>query len=98
MFWKFPLGLWFAPKKDGLFIVKFQGRIKYVGIAFTSETGGHIKKTLKTLFKRDNQSPGFMYTNSDLCSVKYLPMQSYDQAKVKMQALKEKYKKHLIKD
>ncbi|MEC9485389.1 MAG: hypothetical protein UMR38_05900 [Candidatus Izemoplasma sp.] len=97
MYWKFPLGKWFAPRKDGLYIVKMQGRVKYIGIAFKNQTGRNIKQDVKYHFNHENTDADFMYTFRQLCSVKTIPMDSYEAAEVEQQRLKETYQKHLVK-
>jgi excinuclease UvrABC nuclease subunit len=95
MYWKYPFGLWFAPKKDGVYAVRHQGRVSYIGIAFEKETGKNIKKDLKYKFKRQDSPVPFMFSTKELCSVKFIPMDNYEAALQEKQRLIEKHKKHL---
>jgi hypothetical protein len=95
MFWKYPFSKWLAPKKDGLYIVKHQGRVYHVGLAFKKESGKNIKQQLRYHYHNQATPVAFMYDNKELTSVKFLPMDNYDQALKLREELYEKYKKRV---
>lgn len=95
MFWKYPIAQWISPRKDGLYIVKHQGRVRHIGIAFKEETGKNIKQQLRYHFHNQSTEVTFMYDNKDLCSVRFLPMTNYEEAKKTREELYEKYNKYV---
>lgn len=95
MFIKYPFSKWFAPKKDGLYIVKHQGRVYHVGIAFSKETGKNLKQQVKYHYTNQKTEIDWMYDNRDLTSVKFLPMDNYEEAVKAREELYKKYEKRV---
>lgn len=95
MFWKFPFAKWFAPRKNGLYIVKHQGKVKHIGIAFKTETGKNIKQQVKYHYNNEKSKITWMHDNKDMTSIKYIPMENFEEAKTKREAMYEVYKKRV---
>lgn len=93
MYKKYPFALLLAPKKDGLYVVKHQGKVRYIGIAFKGESGKNIKEELKYHYKNQKTEIAFMYDNPELTSVLHLPMGSYEAALEERQRLILKHQK-----
>lgn len=93
MYKKYPFGLLMAPKKDGLYVVKHQGKVRYIGLAFKKETGKNIKEDLKYHYKNQNSEIAFMYDNPELTSVHHIPMESYEFAISERQRIILKHEK-----
>lgn len=91
MYLKYPFSKWFAPKKDGLYIVKHQGRVRHVGIAFKSETGKDLKQQVNYHYKNEKTEIEWMYDNRELTSISFKPMDNYAEATAEREEL---YKKH----
>lgn len=95
MYLKYPFSKWFAPNKDGLYIVKHQGRIYHVGIAFKAHTGKTLAQQVKYHYNNQKSPIEWMWGNKELTSVKYIPMDNYEEAKHKRQELYKKYEKRM---
>jgi len=98
MFWKHPLGLAMAPSKDGLVIIKHQGRVRFIEIAFKNETGKNIKSLLKYHYGNEKSEPSFIHQMKELTSIKCIPMSNYQEALNEKLRLIEKHKKSLWKN
>lgn len=92
LFTPYPLCKTFAPKEDGIFIVKKQGRVAYVGLAYKKETGKNIKEALKSLFKSGNDVHEHFYDMREIMAVKTVKGLSYEEALKKQQELIKKHK------
>ncbi|MCK4551557.1 MAG: hypothetical protein KAU02_01475 [Tenericutes bacterium] len=97
MFLKHPFCLLFAPKKDGIYIVRHNRRVRYIGVAFQEHTGKNIRQALKYHFKNDKTEITFMYEMPELTSVKSIPMASYETALEERDRLILKHKKSVAK-
>lgn len=95
MFIKYPFSKVLAPSKDGLYIVKHQGRVKHVGIAFKQHTGKNLKQQVKYHYNNDATEIAWMRDNNDLTSIKFIPMDNYEEAKQKREELYIKYEKRV---
>jgi hypothetical protein len=95
MFWKYPISKWLAPKKDGLYIVKHQGRVYHVGIAFKEKTGKNLKQQVKYHYHNQKTEIDWMYDTKQLTSVQYIVMDDYEAALKLREELYEKYKKRV---
>lgn len=92
MFWKYPFCSWFAPKKDGLYIVRHQGRVYHIGIAFKKHTGKNLRQAVKYRYNNQNSEIDFMQMGQrDLTSIKFIIMDDYEKALDKREEL---YKVH----
>lgn len=97
MFIKYPFSLYVAPKKDGVFVVKHQGRVRYIGVAFEKETGRNLKQEVKFLYRNPKGEVDFMQSMRELTSVHYIPMNSYEEALEEREKLILKHKKSVGK-
>ncbi len=97
MFLKYPFSLLAAPKKDGVFVVKHQGKVRYIGVAFKEETGKNLKQQVKFLYKNEKGEVDFMQSMRELTSIHFIPMDSYEEALLEREILIEKYKKSVGK-
>ena len=95
MFWKYPISKYVAPRADGLYVVRMQGRIKHVGIAFKNETKKNIKQQVIYHYRNDKSEVSFMTDSPSLTSIKYIKMDNYEKALEERERLYEKYKKHV---
>ena len=95
MFIKYPFSKVMAPSKDGLYIVKHQGRVYHVGIAFKNHTGKNLKQQVKYHYTNQATEIDWMYDNKDLTSIKFIPMEDYEQACQKREELYIKYAKRV---
>lgn len=95
MFWKYPISKWLAPRADGLYVVRMQGRIKHVGIAFKKETSKNIKQQIMYHYRNGKTEISWMNDNPSLTSIKFIKMDSYEEALKERERLYEKYKKHV---
>ncbi len=95
MFIKYPFSKLMAPSKDGLYIVKHQGRVYHVGIAFKKHTGKNLKQQVKYHYNNEKTEIDWMYSTRELTSVKFLPMNDYEEAKRKREELYTKYAKRV---
>jgi|LGVE01.1.fsa_nt_gb hypothetical protein len=79
-----PLYKVFAPRKDGVYIVKKQGRAVYVGVAHAQKTGKNLKQAVKALFKAGNKVDEHFFEMRDIMAVKFFKEDNYEKA-LKMQ-------------
>ena len=97
MFLKYPMSLWLAPKKNGLYIVKHQGEIRYVGIAFKEHNGRNLKQEVKCQYKSSKSDIDFMYDSKKLTSIKFIPLANLEEAEIERELLIKLYRKTITK-
>jgi len=92
MFVQYPLCKWLSKNKDGVFILKLQGHIMYVGTTFDEGHQMKMKKAIKYLLTNPASPLEQANEMRDIVAVKWIYEDNKDKALELKETLKEKYK------
>nr|AJG37954.1 hypothetical protein [Firmicutes bacterium enrichment culture clone fosmid MGS-M2] len=92
MFYQYPLCKWLSKNKDGVFVLKLQGHIKYVGTTFDAAHQKKMKKVIKYLLTNSSSPLQKAYEMRTIVSVKWMYENDQTKAKELKEQLEKKYK------
>lgn len=92
MFVQYPLCKWFSKNKDGVFILKLQGHIMYVGTTFEEGHNKKMRKAIKYLLTNPSSPLEQAYEMRSIVAVKWIYEEDEEKAEKRKQDLKKKYK------
>lgn len=92
MFYQYPLCKWLSKNKDGVFVLKLQGHVKYVGTTFDDAHPKKMKKAIKFLLTNSTSPLQKAYEMRKLVAVKWMYEDDQTKAKEIKEQLEKKYK------
>ena len=92
MFVQYPLCKWLSKNKDGVFVLKLQGHIMYVGTTFDEGHKKKMRKAIKYLLTNPSSPLEQAYEMRSIVAVKWYYEEDEERALKRKEELKKKYK------